>query len=303
MDGVWRCGPEERTATLVMLAIADNADDFGFGCPGQALIARKARCDERTVIRVIAQLEQEGWLRVVRKIVNGKSNAYLLNLGKIGVTLSPDSERSPLHSSLRRRHPDMMSSIFFEQNSGDTKEFSADIPQAPQVTNAASQVTKTAVQVTPDVTLTHNPQVEPSTEPSPNVEGIPLPPSGASSVSAEITAPTDDEHNRFEIIRQDLREVLKQVRPASVDARFDQVVRGVNDFDACFSAWWLIGIRRTPAAIALVTQAESPDTTKRGIDKYRMRLDAAVKKYFKVLPGQRIEFRIRELSTQQNPAA
>lgn len=60
--------------TLILVALANHADDLGCGAyPGQATLARSARCDERTVRRRLASLEKRGVIargdqRLVRHI-------------------------------------------------------------------------------------------------------------------------------------------------------------------------------------------------------------------------------------------
>lgn len=66
MGLVWAFGPDDRTETIVLLAIADHAHDNGKSAwPSMPSIARKARCDERTARRVVRRLEETGYLRTV----------------------------------------------------------------------------------------------------------------------------------------------------------------------------------------------------------------------------------------------
>lgn len=188
MGAVFQVGPPEQSPAFVLLAIADNADDFGFACPSHDTIAAKARCDRRTVIRQIDFLEREGWLKVVRKIINGKSNAYFLNLAKLGVTLSPDARRSPLHSTLLKRNGDILSRIFAPKKSGDTKKFSGDNLPPSQVTPEQSQVTFEGGSGDTRCHLNLLTVIQPSGEPN-----SPLPPSQAKGAQiSDIAASSDD---------------------------------------------------------------------------------------------------------------
>lgn len=90
-------GPKRMRARLVMVAITDNADDYGFACVAIETIAEKALCDKRTVIRVVAELEAEGWMQVRRRAVSGRSNLYFVNLAKLEVTPSERSRMSEWH--------------------------------------------------------------------------------------------------------------------------------------------------------------------------------------------------------------
>lgn len=66
---------------LVLVVIADYADDLGYAFPGVATIARRASISERTLTRVLAELEEGGFLvRERRHLPNGNrtSNGYRL---------------------------------------------------------------------------------------------------------------------------------------------------------------------------------------------------------------------------------
>lgn len=66
---------------LVLAVIADYADDQGYAFPGMDKIARRASVSERTAIRVINDLEANGYLRRERRhIATGQrtSNGYQL---------------------------------------------------------------------------------------------------------------------------------------------------------------------------------------------------------------------------------
>ena len=170
------CGPREEGLCFLMCALAENADDFGFCFPSIATLAQKTRVDERTVKRRIKMLELEGWVRIGRKVVNRKGNVYFIDLGKLGVTVSPEARISPLHLKFLKLSQDNLSpipeadaqrvstpqtgavpgskavpsaSFFVPEKSGDTKQFSGDNPQPGQGTAARSQGAAVQGQVTP----------------------------------------------------------------------------------------------------------------------------------------------------------
>lgn len=62
MTDVWTNSKHKEGSLLVLLAIADFADDAGFAYPGQDTLAKKARLSRRQVIRVIQLLIQSGEL-------------------------------------------------------------------------------------------------------------------------------------------------------------------------------------------------------------------------------------------------
>jgi hypothetical protein len=68
MADVWDNGPDDATLTTVLLVLANSADDNGGNCfPGNALIARRTRFSERTVIRAVVELERQGWIAVLQR--------------------------------------------------------------------------------------------------------------------------------------------------------------------------------------------------------------------------------------------
>lgn len=59
---------------LILLALADCANDEGLAWPSIATMARKCGCDERTVQRNLRTLEEAGFIR--REEVPGRGNRY-----------------------------------------------------------------------------------------------------------------------------------------------------------------------------------------------------------------------------------
>lgn len=69
------------TPKLVLLVLADHADDQGFCFPGADTIARRASVSPRTLTRVLASLEENGFIaRSRRHLANGNrtSDGYVL---------------------------------------------------------------------------------------------------------------------------------------------------------------------------------------------------------------------------------
>lgn len=77
MTWVWEHSPVGGTERLVLLALADSADDTGANAwPSVATLARKTRVDERTVQRIIRRLEEAGHLVVEATSGGRRSNRY-----------------------------------------------------------------------------------------------------------------------------------------------------------------------------------------------------------------------------------
>src|ERR1700734_2922107 len=84
MTDVWKHSKASGTGLLVLLALADNANDQGECWPSIAYVARKCRIDTRTTQRQIRGLETLGEVVVIRgagkaSTVGGtRSNKYLI---------------------------------------------------------------------------------------------------------------------------------------------------------------------------------------------------------------------------------
>ena len=66
MDGVWRYSKARQGQLLVMLAIADFANDDGKAWPSVGTLAEKSRLSERETRYVLRELERSGELKTLR---------------------------------------------------------------------------------------------------------------------------------------------------------------------------------------------------------------------------------------------
>lgn len=110
INATFKRGPRNPSQLLVMVALADNANDQGVCWPRLTLVARKSRVAPRTAMRILERLEKDGWLTIERRSMpntrNGRAlpgliNTYQLNLERLlgsGDKLSRD-EISPDKSS------------------------------------------------------------------------------------------------------------------------------------------------------------------------------------------------------------
>lgn len=76
----WRHGPKDRNDLLVLLAIADFADDEGYCWPSVKTLAAKARMTERGVQKIIRRLETQGYVSVETGTGRKNCNEYQINL-------------------------------------------------------------------------------------------------------------------------------------------------------------------------------------------------------------------------------
>lgn len=93
MNWVWTLEDLGPSETLVLLALADAADDDGFCWPSQTFLARKSRQTDRNVRRILNRLEGMGLLRIeARSSTHGRrSNLYYLNVGFSLESRQPDN--------------------------------------------------------------------------------------------------------------------------------------------------------------------------------------------------------------------
>lgn len=78
MAKVWDNGPEDRAELLVLLALADFANDEGRCWPSMSGIAQKARITERGAQKIVRRLEETGWLKIATGGGRGCKNSYLI---------------------------------------------------------------------------------------------------------------------------------------------------------------------------------------------------------------------------------
>lgn len=81
MSLVWTHGPEAPHQRLMMLAIADNANDRGVAWPSVATLAAKCSVQERAAQYTLQTLQREGWLAIEER--PGRSNYYRVNMARM----------------------------------------------------------------------------------------------------------------------------------------------------------------------------------------------------------------------------
>lgn len=92
MTRVWDETRFKSNELLVMLCLADHANDEGVCWPSYERIAGRARCSRRTAIRIVLALSNEGWIEIKRRRTGPKencSNVFRLNLENTGDKLAP----------------------------------------------------------------------------------------------------------------------------------------------------------------------------------------------------------------------
>ncbi len=83
MSAVWQDGPNDRSERLLLLALADCANDQGLCWPHTQTLARKACMNVRTVLRTLKTLDLDGWLTITRRSHERRGNTYQLSLERL----------------------------------------------------------------------------------------------------------------------------------------------------------------------------------------------------------------------------
>ena len=76
MSQIWENSQQEGTALLMLLAIADHANDQGICWPSKRTLAKKCRVSERHAGRLIKKLVTDKELEIQRGGGRGHSNVY-----------------------------------------------------------------------------------------------------------------------------------------------------------------------------------------------------------------------------------
>lgn len=83
MTAVWSTPFQSAPEKLVMLALADCADDDGKCWPSLRRLSTKCDLSRQGLINILKKLEAGDWLKVERENGEHQSNTYFLNLPKV----------------------------------------------------------------------------------------------------------------------------------------------------------------------------------------------------------------------------
>lgn len=100
MAAVWERSQHSGTNLLMLLAIADFADDDGRAYPAVPTLARKCRMKERNAQYILSELVESDELTIQRGKGPRGSNVYRIKLASLGVQHSaPVQSNAPLQHS------------------------------------------------------------------------------------------------------------------------------------------------------------------------------------------------------------
>jgi Helix-turn-helix domain len=94
MTLVWEKSNQKGSELLLLLAIADNANDQGIAYPSTKTLAKKTRLDRRHVKKLIRALERTGELRVAIGAGPRGCNEYVIQLSTEGGGKMPPRMKS-----------------------------------------------------------------------------------------------------------------------------------------------------------------------------------------------------------------
>jgi hypothetical protein len=77
---VWRFSRQDGNKLLLMLAIADMANDDYQSFPSVPTLAKRVRCSERQIRTMLAELEADGEIKITRRKLDSKPDMNLSNL-------------------------------------------------------------------------------------------------------------------------------------------------------------------------------------------------------------------------------
>jgi hypothetical protein len=93
---------------IVLLALADNANDDGYCWPSQEVIAQKSSMTTRNLRRILDLLQERGFIRIdERRRQDGykASNGYQLSPDKLSDEISPDKSSTSQRTTVSYQEP------------------------------------------------------------------------------------------------------------------------------------------------------------------------------------------------------
>ena len=277
MTAVWDCATDyAKGELLVLLALADWANDEGQCHPSVPRIAHKSRLTERQVYNVLKRLQCDGVITVQRGGGRGRLTVYQIHSDRF---------------SGRKSKP--------KDSAENTEINSVKSDAEPGRENPEIRDTETLKSATRNPEISDNPPDpllgrtvrEPSEGTVKESSPYPLADERVKSLASERKKQPHVDGMAWGRFRYALKQQLGDA-PLN-HPNFSEVVKGEWDFNACFRDWWLIGCEafgESPGVTAVVTEAANPEATKRGLHKYRKRIEALMREHF----GGLVSFVVRQ---------
>jgi hypothetical protein len=133
MSWVWEQGPGDATMKLVLLALADIADDEGKCWPSVVRVAQRGCMSERNARRIIRKLEEGGWLQVEQHPGRNKTNTYWIAKPDKALSALTDCPPGQMEQENRTNSAQKPDKALSAKPSRTIKEPSEDISERDQV--------------------------------------------------------------------------------------------------------------------------------------------------------------------------
>ena len=188
MTWAWGLTDLDQSQTLVLLALADAANDEGVCWPSQVEIGRKARLKDRAVRNQIRSLEAAGLLSVSRRATpqGRKTNVYRLN---IGCDFSLQSKQPARNAGwVEGSESEPVDNQAFRCNQSNRHEMPVGHP-----TGTAMPVATSTLMPVASLYQTPNIQTPNPTQPSPTLNPVPGSGRVGSGQDLEAASPSDHE--------------------------------------------------------------------------------------------------------------
>lgn len=123
LNYVFSSSPSNGAARLVLLVLADLADDSGLCWPLIGTILKRAQCEARTVKRALAKLEADGEVLIRRGDGRGHGSDYLIVAGRKPEALAGLIEARPPATAKRvtRCHSSAVRRVTSDPEKGDNE--------------------------------------------------------------------------------------------------------------------------------------------------------------------------------------
>lgn len=183
MSWVWQHSAATGSDRLVLLAIADEADDQGLNAfPSVATISRKARVDRSTTLRALERLEHSGEIVTMRPETRGRGRT-----NRYGVVMDRDLEEVSALLSGETKETSQSDTISHQERSLSATNTRAGETSQPATNTGEEMVAeRSRIGGRKVASRVHNPDPDPYT-PIPNGIG-----DGASTKAPSLPDPDQD---------------------------------------------------------------------------------------------------------------
>jgi hypothetical protein len=195
MSEIWEHSEEKGAARLLLLALADNANDQGVCWPSLETLARKTRCEVRSVQRMLVKLVENG--SISRKHSEGPNgvNIYCVNRPWQGgdEIVAPDKIDTPGGRRNRHRGGDEIVTGGVTKSSNESSWNHHGTEDSPTERDACAP----AAPDTPPAFVADDPQPDtlPTPEPQPQTEPSPTTLSGEADEKESMPAAARDKNH------------------------------------------------------------------------------------------------------------